>query len=143
MNKILIAIFLSIILILSGCATYDGVDEWNNTKPFNNSKNTNWHIRAAFLLSNYPDCTYNRKALILANDMKEAKESFQVIRKYYKSEVIYIFSDGIRIWPPYRSKDIMEEYKKLEIIDEKMEVYSKNADMYIDDRNIYIKEFIK
>ena len=126
MNKILTVIFLSAILILPGCATYDNIDEWVNTKLFDNSEVVNWHIRADYLLSNYPDCTYNEKALILANDMKEAKESFQVIRKYYQTEIIYIMSDGIIIWPPYRDKDMIEKYEKLEIIDETMEFYTKN-----------------
>ncbi len=127
MNKYHIVIFLSIILTLSGCATtYDNVNKWIDTKLFDNTEYVNWHVRADFLLSNYPNCTYNEKALMLANDMKKAKESFQIIRKYYKNEVIYIYSDGIRIWPPYKSIDIIEEYEKLEIIDRKMEVYSGN-----------------
>ena len=122
MNKILTIIFLSIILMMSGCTTYNKVDKWVNTKLIDNNSPVNWHSQAGIYASNYPYCTKNEKALMLANDMKEANVSFRLIRKYYKAEVIYIEMDRARVWPPlYRDDEIIKEYEKLEIIDEKIE----------------------
>ena len=127
MKRILIAIFLlTVLILLSGCSTYENIETYMNTKVFNNPKEVNWHIRADFMTSHYPNCTQNDKALILVRQMKEAKENFTIVRKYYKTEVIYIITDGTRIWPCYRDDDLVEKYEKLEIIDEKIEIYPEN-----------------
>ena len=117
MKKILVALLL--IFLLSGCVTYE---DWVRERL---DEDVNWHVRADFLSSHYPDCTDNEKALILSNQIKEHNESFRLIRRYYKTEIIYIEIEGQRIWPLYRYGDI---YRGLEMIDEEVEAYSKEKE---------------
>ncbi len=87
---------------------------------------TNWHQQASFLynINHYPNLNNNEKALLLAEDMDKAGESFQVVRTYYQIESISVWQDGVRIFPPLRAKT---KYDDLDIIDKQTTVYEKEG----------------
>lgn len=87
---------------------------------------TNWKAKADFYSSNYPEYTNNQKAKMLASEMEDAGEKFEVIKEYYKIELLYIYQHGIRIWPPYDS--MLEKYKELDYLGKKMIEYKGGKD---------------
>ncbi len=86
----------------------------------------NWKAIARFYSSNYPGLTSNQKAKMLAEDMKDAGETFEIVKTCYRIELLYIYQQGVRIWPPYDF--MLEKYKELDYLGKKMIEYKGGKD---------------
>lgn len=124
MHKIILIILIT--MLLTGCATYDNMEQYVNTEVLNNTYDTNWHVYADYVNSHYLESTRNEKALILANSIKDTNDRCTIERRYYRTEIIYIIHDGIRIWPCFRDEDLIKEYDKFELLEVTREIIRGN-----------------
>ena len=94
------------------------------------SRKPNWYAQAEFYSTNYPNHTNNEKSTMLVSDMKKSNESFEIVKKYYETELVYIYKGGVRIWPPHDC--MVEKYENLKFLNRKMIIYKEG--------NIFIRE---
>lgn len=97
-------IFLSFIfgiLLTNGCATtenfYEGYKKVVDPP-------IDWKQQAEFYRDNYPGCTSNEKARMLADSMSSNKQQFNIDKKVYRVEVLHLYIDGRKIWPVDKTK---------------------------------------
>jgi len=91
LGSIVLLVFL--LLCISGCDT-DPVFA------------ASWDEMVGFYESNYPDCTPNQKALMLAETMEKEGQKGTVVRKKYEVEIIYVYDGrGTQQWPTKQAEE--------------------------------------
>lgn len=97
MKKLLIySAIISLIFGLNGCASQ--------------SKSITWDERAGFYSCNYPTSTRIERCEMFIEELRDAKENFKVINKYYKVREMWVYVDGKLTWPIERVSLIKGDY---------------------------------